>query len=321
MADGMTDGPITTRTIEESSTTPAVSRSRGDAREAAGHRIRTPHAPRFRTAIAMLAGLAVVAIAVAIVAATHGRGSATAAAQWSPWSPSDGGTQGARDIADYVGPTYRASPADQLDVITVVNLESSAAASAAQQAQANGTTAPAQSGLQVAVRPTASSTQISLLNGSTVAYNLCGVGGKNCAIGTGKPSTSRLLLLRREALELALYTFKYIGGTQNVVAILPPGRSEQTASRLSKTPPTSDGSPSKPVDMAVLFVRAELSPFLKQPLDEIMPETETPTVSQMSAAPEAQLVSEVTSRGLFSEQLQQAQDGSSLILLDPLPAQ
>ena len=68
-------------------------------------------------------------------------------------------------------------------------------------------------------------------------------------------------------------------------------------------------------------MRQELSPFLKQPLSEIMPETETPTVAQMASAPEAQLVSEVTARGLFSEQLQQTQAGSSLIVLDPLPAQ
>ena len=39
----------------------------------------------------------------------------------------------------------------------------------------------------------------------------------------------------------------------------------------------------------------------------------------MPKAPEAGLVDQVTARGLFSEQLQQAQDGSSLIVLDPLP--
>jgi hypothetical protein len=33
------------------------------------------------------------------------------------------------------------------------------------------------------------------------------------------------------------------------------------------------------------------------------------------------LVDQVTARALFSEQLQQAQDGTSLIVLDPLPPQ
>src|SRR5207248_11203222 len=105
---------------------------------------------------------------------------------------------------------------------------------------------------------------VSLLTGNTIAYNLCGIGGKACAIGVGTPSTERLLLLRREALELALYTFKYIHGTQNVVAILPPGKSAQT-SALTKTLPTSD-SATKPIDMAVLFVRQEVQPLLDQPL-------------------------------------------------------
>src|SRR5205823_2550110 len=109
------------------------------------------------------------------------------------------------------------------------------------------------SGLQVAVRTNPSSSAVSLLGGNTIAYNLCGIGGKNCAIGVGTPSTNRLLLLRREALELALYTFKYISSANNVVAILPPGHTQQT-SRLSKKLPTSDSTTKKPLDIAVLFV-------------------------------------------------------------------
>src|SRR5947209_5781330 len=78
-----------------------------------------------------------------------------------------------------------------------------------------------------------------LIGGNTIAYNLCGVGSTNCSIGVGTPSPDRLLLLRREALELALYTFKYISGTQNVVAILPPGHTAAiTAGRLSPQPPS-----------------------------------------------------------------------------------
>jgi hypothetical protein len=173
------------------------------------------------------------------------------------------------------------------------------------------------------VRPSPTSSQVSLLGGNTIAYNLCGEGGKDCAIGVGKPSTNRLLLLRREALELALYTFKYISGTQNVVAILPPGHTQDTTSTLSKKLPTSNGSQSatKPVDIAVLFVRQEMSPLLNHPLSQILPEQSPPTVDQMASAPEAGLVDQITARGLFSEQLQQAQDGSGLIVLNPLPPQ
>jgi hypothetical protein len=201
--------------------------------------------------------------------------------------------------------------------VTVVNLTQQSSAAAASSAP---TTTP--TGLQVAVRPDPTSTAVSLLPGKTIAFNLCGVASQNCSIGIGTPSSARLLLLRREALELALYTFKYISGTDNVVAILPPGRTQQT-SALTKSPPSaaSPTSTTKPIDVAVLFSRQELSFLLKQPLAAGLPEQAPPLVSQMTSAPEAGLVAQVTANGLFSERLEQAQDGSNLIVLDPLPPQ
>jgi hypothetical protein len=105
---------------------------------------------------------------------------------------------------------------------------------------------------------------------------------------------------------------------QNVVAILPPSRTE-TTSTLTKTLPTTVSSGSKTINMAVLFVRQELQPLLNEPLSDTLPEEFPPAVAQMSRAPEAGLVEQVTARGLFSEQVQGAQDGSNLIVLDPLP--
>ena len=279
----------------------------------------SPHASKFRLATAILVGCAVAAIAVAVTLGVSNHRSKPSV-PWSTWQPSDSGTLGARDIADYVAPFYRISAVDQLAVVTVVNLESSAAAAAAQQAEASGTTATSSgSGLQVAVKPSPTSSAVSLLTGNTIAYNLCGIGGKACAIGVGTASSARLLLLRREALELALYTFKYIHEVQNVVAILPPGRTTET-STLTRKLPTSD-TKSQPLDMAVLFVRQEVQPLLDQPLSATFPEPNPPTVAEMTSAPEAGLVDQITARGLFSEQLQQAQDGSNLIVLDPLPPQ
>lgn len=279
----------------------------------------SPHTHKFRTATAVLVGFAIGAIVIAVAVAIGGRRNQQSG-PWSSWAPPEGGTLGARDIADHVAPSYRISAVAQLAVVTVVNLESAATASAAGQAAANGSTSRPSSGLQVAVKPSPTSSAVSLLSGNTIAYNLCGIGGKNCAIGVGTPSTNRLLLLRREALELALYTFKYIGGIQNVVATLPPGHTQQT-NTLTTRPPTADASIAKPLDVAVLFVRPELQPLLDQPLTDSLPEAFPPTVAQMPSAPEAGLVAQVTARGLFSEQLQQAQDGSNLIVLNPLPPQ
>jgi hypothetical protein len=311
------------RSTEDGTVGAGVTRASRSESKRKSERDGSPHAGRFRLITALLVALGIGALIIAGAIAAGGRTSAPAAPKWSEWQPTDHGTLGARDIADFVAPFYRIDNIHQLAVVTVVNLESAAAAAQQQQAAANGAASSGvANGLQVAVRPSPTSSQVSLLGGNTIAYNLCGEGGKDCAIGVGKPSTNRLLLLRREALELALYTFKYISGTQNVVAILPPGHTEQT-STLTKKLPTSTGSQAatKPVDIAVLFVRQEISPLLGHPLRFILPEQDPPTVSQMPSAPEAGLVDQLTARGLFSEQLQQAQDGSNLIVLNPLPPQ
>ncbi len=277
----------------------------------------SPHNQKFRAVTATLVGVAVGAIAIALAVLASG-GSSGPAAKWSSWAPTDGGLQGAREIADHLAPFYRISPVDQLDVITVANVNSSSAASASASSSASSST----SGLQVAVRANPPSTNVSLIGGHTVAYNLCGIGTSNCAIGTGKPSSDRMLLLRREALELALYTFKYIPGTQNVVAVLPPGIIPAT-SALSPKPPSSSAKPAtKRVDIALLFLSDELKPWLDQPLSNTLTLQFPPLVSELGLwrqTPEAALVEQITARGQFAEHLVQAQDGSNLIVLDPLP--
>ncbi len=308
------------RSTEESAVGAGLHRSSAPTRPREEHHGGSPYSQRFRTVTAVLVGLAISALLIAVAVAVSSGGPArTSSAPWSSWTPPDSGTLGARDIADHVAPFYRISSVDQLAVVTVVNLQSTAASAAQAAAAANGTTAPASSGLQVAVHTSSSSSSISLLTGNTIAYNLCGIGGKDCSIDVGTPSSNRLLLLRREALELALYTFKFDSAVNNVVAILPPGRSTPP-SALTKTLPTAPPV-SKPLDMAVLFIRQELAPLLNVPLSASLPEQFPPTVSQMASAPEAGLVDQVTARGLFAEHVQQAQDGSNLIVLDPLPPQ
>jgi hypothetical protein len=316
----MTERPPVTQSTDDHAVGAALPKASAGARSRGQHAEPSPHAHRFRTATAVLVGLGVGAIIIAVAVAIAGnRNSSQPPAPWSAWSPPDSGTLGARDIADHVAPLYRLSAVDQLSVITVVNLESAAQAAAAAAAQANGTPSTPSSGLQVAVRTNPSSSAVSLLGGNTIAYNLCGIGGKNCAIAIGSPSAARLLLLRREALELALYTFKYIHGAENVVAILPPGHAAQTSTLTKSLPTSNSAASSKPVNMAVLFERQALAPLLSHQLTDSLPEQFPPTVAEMPKAPEAGLVDQVTANGLFSEQVQQAQDGSSLIVLDPVP--
>ena len=53
-----------------------------------------------------------------------------------------------------------------------------------------------------------------------VLYQMCGL-GVNCQIDSGKPSNERMLLLRREGLELALYSFRYLKDVKQVVVLIP----------------------------------------------------------------------------------------------------
>ena len=267
-------------------------------------RVDAPHAPKFRVAIAALFGIAVGALAIAIVVVSGGgnRSALRNGAAWSSWVPDSSGTTGVSEIAQHVSPFYRLSSSQQLDVISPIQLAQTTAA---------GTTTG--SGLTVAVNESSSSktTSLGLLNGKTIAYNVCGLGAKNCEVA-GTPSVDRMLLLRREALELALYTFEYISGSQNVVVVLPPGHSV-----------TSSGSTTAGVTVALLFIRRELQPLLSAPLASSLQQY-PPEVSQLtiwSKTQEAGLVDQVTAHGLFSSQVESQQVGGNLLVLTPLPAQ
>lgn len=260
----------------------------------------SPHSHKFLVATVTLFVIAIAAIAVSL-SVLLSPSSHTTQAAWSAWSPPESGVAGERDIANEISPLYRASAASQLVVVTVHNLSDS------------GTTT------EIALRdPTSGS--LSAISGTSAVYTMCGL-GPSCSISTGTASQARLLLLRREALELALYTFKYIRGVDNVVAILPPGTTQQT-SKLTSTPPApGKTTKSVPVDLAVVFQKQGLQHFLTQPLRDTLPEQLPPTVAQMPSAPEAELVSVITGQALFTQQLIQAQDGSSVLVLNPAPAQ
>lgn len=255
-----------------------------------------PRLHRFRMGLFALLGVGTAALVAAIALSVSGRTS-TSDGTWSAWSPTTSGLSGAQQIADFVAPYYRATPAEQLAVVTTVNL--------------NDPNHP----LQVVVPGSGANSLLPLPAGSTIVYNLCGEGSSDCSIGVGSPSSARLLLLKREALELALYTFKYISGANTVVAILPPGRTGCVG--ICPKPP--DLSSTTRVDLALAFDHSELQPWLDHALRTTLPEALPPTVSQMDSAPEAELVSIITAHGLFQEHQEQAQDGSSVLVLSPQP--
>ena len=266
-----------------------------------------PHAHKFRVALAMLCGIALGALAIAAAVMVHDSstsGISRGSAAWSEWAPTDSSGTGVREIADHVAPYYRLDASKQLNVITPISVS---------QATAAGTTTG--SGMTVAVdtTPSRSSPSLSLLNGKTIAYNICGLGPADCEL-PGAASSNRVLLMRRQALELALYTFKYIPDSENVLVVLPPARATKT---------TSTAAAGSRETIALLFVRKELEPWLNVPLSKTLATypVEDSELAVWSKTQEASFVDEVTANGLFASQMESQQEGGRLMVLTQLPAQ
>lgn len=263
-----------------------------------------PHSQKFRVALAMLSGIAVGAVVIAIVIlANSNSASAVKAGPWSAWVPSDGGSQGAVEIAGHVAPSYELTSSKPLNAVTPMSLT---------QTSSSGTTTG--SGPRIVVNTggkVITSSSLELLSGDTVAYDICGLAATGRCELPGTPSTDRMLLMKREALELALYTFKYISDSQNVLAVLPPGHPTTTG---------STGKSSATVTESVLFSRKEVQPLLDLPLSRSLQEY-PPTMADLpswSQSTEANLVDEVTGRGLFTSQVESQQTGGRLLVLSPV---
>ena len=133
--------------------------------------------------------------------------------------------------------------------------------------------------------------------GGTIMYVFCGP-QRNCgqspadAVETGS-------LLRRESLELALYTFKYVGGVNHVIAFMPP-------------------TPGNAPKYVIYLQKNDLQAQLKLPLARTLgakvplPSTITPR--------EQQAIDAVTESRVYSFSLSQAQQGDAILVLSPLAA-
>jgi hypothetical protein len=254
----------------------------------------SPHSHKFRLATGVLVILAAGAIAIAVIALSGGRASTRA---WSAFKPQFSGVAGARQIANYIAPGYRAG-AQQLAVISV-------------SSSLDGSTPVLKEG--------SSNSDTAVLTGSTIVYQFCGL-GPSCSI-PGKASATRLLLVRMEAFELALYSLHYLG-VDNVVSILPPavqqvaGVTEDGTSSLSPTPPASLGK----TVVAVALDRQELAPLLNLPVTELFP-SKPPALGGVLTSSAISTMDYLTADQLFTPSSETGQDGTQYLILSQLPAQ
>lgn len=227
------------------------------------------------------------AIVGAVLAVRSGSGIGGSGQAWSTWQPSGGGLGQAEQIASHVGAEYRLGNGGQLAAVIakppVVSINNHSIG-VGYVAIHGGKDKP----------DVVSSTSSS----STVLFTICGL-GPSCSIPTGTPSIARGRLVRREILELALYTFHYNSAIHNIIAFMPPASTTQ-----------------QPV--MIFLQRADLASRLGQPLDTTL-NAHTPTVSTMTSADKAQ-VDELTGRRGYSWSLQQAQDGNAIFVLNRIKA-
>src|SRR4051794_12551050 len=153
---------------------------------------------RFGFLMGSLAGVFLAAVLVTGAVILWGGGGAKDAGvidNWSAWHPADDSADsGAQEIADKVGQEYKQANGQQLAKVT-------------------GQPLPVPVSLQTAG-------PIRTFGGENgVMFVLDGL-GPNGSFKDGTPSTQRQQLMRREALELALYTFRYLPSVDTVVTLM-----------------------------------------------------------------------------------------------------
>jgi hypothetical protein len=210
-------------------------------------------------ALAIVVGAAAGSAIVLLARGGHER------SPWASWRPTAAGDFKTKEIVDHVAAAYRLENGDPLVDISTGDPFPSVVTEVATPAIAAGV------GSKTPIYD-ASTTRMFVLCGS----------GKNCSV-PGPATAARAELLRREAVELALYTFKYVP-TDSVVEFLP-GRQK-----------------SRP-DFAFFFRRKELEPFLSQPLR-----------ATLTAGPRR--TDGLALSHLFHFELQPSQTGGGLLVLD-----
>jgi hypothetical protein len=242
------------------------------------------HRGRFILIYAIL-GLALGA-AIAGIVVYAGR-AVNPGAKWSTWQPGGGGLGAAKQIADHVSGTYHLPSGQQLVDVIAKPLSVSPSD---QQIPIHYIALRGPKGAVDDIFPVSSS--------DSVMYSLCGL-GQSCSIATGKPSIERGTLVRREILELALYTFKYVGSVKNVIAFMPP-------------------TPGAQPTLAVYLSKKDLSAELKAPLARTL-NPKVPLPASITAR-EQQTIDSTTQSRVYKFSLSQAQTGDAILVLSQLSA-
>ena len=206
---------------------------------------------------------------------------------WSAWQPKGSTMAKVRQIADRIPKAYRTENGAQLTV-----------------SLAGPLSVPTPQGevpvKAVFVRPDTSKglaeeDDIAVYPGNAVvSFGLCGTRSKDqCEVGK-TVSAEQQTLLRRQALELSLYTLKYVDSIDSVVVFMPPEAKSQGT---------------------VFLRRSDVTDELDRPLSSLLP-TAKPKVGGLSSLEEGQIL-RLTQTRTYTAEVQASPDGSPVLILTP----
>jgi hypothetical protein len=247
---------------------------------------------RFGFLLGALAGVFIAAALVAVIVISSNRGGAAAdeglAPNWSRWQPADTSIEkGAKEIAEHVGPEYKHPDGKQLVDISGGELPPD---------------------FKLIVRPNTG--PLATIDGTRVIYQLDGL-GEGGSIKGGTPSATRLKVVQREALELALYTFRYLPDAESVMVLLPPPpkTAEEQAAAAAAASAGQPAATPPPTNPAIIYRPGDLNQQLQVPLGNTLG-PKAPSTDAFSGR-EADTVATLTLSNSFNMTTQ-----GSTILLD-----
>jgi hypothetical protein len=245
----------------------------------------TPYRGRVGFVWGALAGIAICVIGLgAFLIAAGGNEGPPLAKNWSDWKPSTSRMlPGAEDIAAHVGHEYKLDAGDQLAAIR------------SGEFQIGGTP------IGVAVRPKGGELQV--LRGPGVLYLLNGL-STDAKATTGKAGRTNERLMMREAVELALYSFRYLDDITKVAVMLPP--------RSGAVDASTDGQQQS---RTIFFRPGDLLARLEVPLSRTM--AQTPPRPKQVTQQEAAKIDSLALRNLFLASIQPLDSNLSYLVLAP----
>ena len=238
-----------------------------------------------RFSVAYLALAAILGVAIGTLVVLVERPAPSPPPPWSPWQPTEASRVARQQqIASHVGSQYHLNSGKRL--VRVVVRDPDASPNPIRDVA-----------LARNLDPTQRSDVLGVVDSKkTAMYILCG-DGPRCSIKEGKPSVARGAVLRREALELALYSFRYLDNTESVVAFFPPRKGQD-------------------LNHVYFFAKPDFKDQLKTPLRVTLPQSKLHVPGGLPQH-ERRTVDALTVPRQFRFALRRDQGGANVLVLAP----